>query len=111
MAIRMFGIVGVLAALVIGAYMIAGGGSGNPAQATTVEQQALDAAASVNFQQAAAALEQNRTATGSYEGTNLGGFGVQLVRADAASYCVQSGARASLEHEQGPGGSPSPGGC
>jgi hypothetical protein len=113
MAIRIFGLVGVLAALVIGAYLFAGGGngSGNAAQATTAEQQALDAAASVNFQQAAAALEQNRAATGSYAGTSLGGFGVQLIRADAASYCIQSGAGPSLEHEQGPDGSPAPGGC
>ena len=115
MVIRMFGLVGVLAALVIGAYLTVGGGNGSnpsPAQATTVEQQALEAAASANFQQAAAALEQNRAATGSYAGTNLGGLGgVQLVRADAASYCIQAGAGTSLEHEQGPSGSPAPGPC
>ena len=115
MVIRMFGLVGVLAALVIGAYLTVGGGGGasspSSAQVTTVEQQALAAAASANFQQAAAALEQNRAATGSYEGTSLAGFGVELVRADASSYCIQSGAGTSLEHEQGPGGSPAPGGC
>jgi len=115
MAIRMVGFVGALGALVIGAYLTVGGGSNSnpsPAQATTVEQQALETAAAVNFQQAAAALEQNRAATGSYADTNLGGFGgVQLVRVDATSYCIQAGAGTSLEHEQGPGGSPIPGAC
>ena len=114
MVIRMFGLVGVLAALVIGAYLtVGGGGNSSPssAQVTTVEQQAVAAASSVNFQQAAAALEQNRAASGSYAGTSLAGFGVQLVRADAASYCIQSGTGTSLEHEQGPGGSPAAGAC
>jgi hypothetical protein len=38
-------------------------------------------------------------------------FGVALVRADASSYCIQTGAGSALQHETGPGGSPRPGAC
>jgi len=44
-------------------------------------------------------------------GVSLGGFGVTLVRANASSYCVQSGSGQSLMHLAGPGGAPAAGAC
>ena len=68
-------------------------------------------AAAVTFQQASVALEQSHALNGTYAGVSLGGFGVTLVRADAASYCVQSGSGANLMHLAGPGGAPTAGAC
>jgi hypothetical protein len=68
-------------------------------------------AAAVTFQQAGVALEQSYALNGTYAGTDLGGFGVTLVRADAASYCIQAGSGPSLMHLAGPGGTPTAGRC
>jgi len=65
----------------------------------------------VTFQQASVALEQSHALNGTYAGVSLGGFGVTLVRADASSYCVQSGSGQSLMHLAGPGGAPAAGAC
>jgi hypothetical protein len=49
---------------------------------------------------------------GTYEGATLtAADGVVLVRADAASYCIQTGVGAAVQHEMGPGGSPQTGPC
>jgi hypothetical protein len=62
------------------------------------------------FTGAAASLDAQRTATGSYAGTRLAP-GMVLVRADAASYCVQTRGGTLVQHETGPGGSPAIGPC
>jgi hypothetical protein len=62
------------------------------------------------FTGAAASLDAQRTATGSYAGAGLAP-GMVLVRADAASYCVQTQGRPLVQHETGPGGSPAIGPC
>ena len=62
------------------------------------------------FTGAAASLDAQRTATGSYAGTRLAP-GMVLVRADAASYCVQTRGGTLVQHEAGPGGSPTIGPC
>jgi len=62
------------------------------------------------FTGAAASLDAQRTATGSYAGARLAG-GMTLVRADATSYCVQTQVGTLVEHEAGPGGSPATGPC
>ncbi len=111
--VRTFSLVSVLAALAIGGYlMTAQGKSQGPSspQVSTVIDQAQAGAAAMNFQQAAAALEQGKSLNGTYAGTDLGGYGVALVRADAASYCVQTPV-APLMHETGPGGTPATGPC
>ena len=38
-------------------------------------------------------------------------FGVTLVRADAASYCLQTGVGGSAQHFSGPGGASAAGSC
>ena len=47
-----------------------------------------------------------------YAGATLApAFGVQLVRADAGSYCLQSGSGGTAQHVVGPGGTPAAGPC
>jgi putative hemolysin len=113
--VRAVTLLSLLAAVAVGGYLfVAGNNAAGPTspRVSTAEQQGVQAAASVNLQQAAAALEANRASTGSYAGTSLSGYGdVLLVRADASSYCVQSGSGATTFHLAGPGGSPAAGGC
>ena len=68
--------------------------------------------AGINFSQAAVELETFRTTNGTYVGATLpASFGVTLVRADASSYCLQSGAGNAVQHEAGPGGTVASGPC
>jgi hypothetical protein len=104
----------LLAALVIGAYLFGAGShvAGPTSQAAkSAESKGIAAAATVNFQQAAAALEQTHAVSGTYAATSLAGFGVTLVRADAVSYCIQAGIGNAVQHQSGPGGSSLPGPC
>lgn len=109
--LRNLGIPAVLIALLVGAYLSAqsmrSNGPASPAGQQEIAQ-AQSATSGLNFAQAVPALQayfdQNRT----YVGATLPpGTGVVLVRADATSYCLQSG----NEHEDGPGGTPQSGGC
>lgn len=112
--VRAVTLLSLLSALVVGVYLFGAASTiGGPTSksATSAKQKGAVAAATANFQQAAAALEQTRAISGTYEGTNLAGFGVTLVRADAATYCIQAGAGSSLMHQSGPGGPPAAGGC
>lgn len=78
--------------------------------ASRVIADAGDEVATLNLQQAALALEQFRTANGTYFGADLAGFSVQAVHADATTYCVQA-LRAPVSHLAGPGGTPAAGAC
>ena len=98
----------VLALLVGGLLWNAQAGhSPGRAQANRQIDQAQQAATAVTFQQAEAALEQFRALNGTYVGASLTGFGVELARADASSYCVQAGD----SHLAGPSGTVAPGAC
>jgi hypothetical protein len=80
--------------------------------AKRMETQAQQAVASVNFIGAATQLEGFRADNGTYVGATLPpSFGVQLVRADVSSYCLQAGAGTTLQHYVGPGGTPAAGPC
>jgi hypothetical protein len=80
--------------------------------ARQAETEAQQASAGVNFGQAALQLETFHAENGTYVGATLpASFGVVLARADAASYCLQSGSGSAAEHEIGPGGSVVPGAC
>ena len=63
------------------------------------------------FEQAQAQLEQQHALNGTYAGTSLAGFGVTLVRADASTYCIQTGSSGSTTHLAGPGGAAAAGPC
>ena len=85
--------------------------SSDQASAQREIDQAKQTAAAVAFEQAGVALEQSHALSGTYAGTSLQGLGVRLVRADASSYCVESGSGAGLMHLAGPSGSVAAGGC
>jgi hypothetical protein len=101
----------LLIALVVGAYLYAQDAKSNGPTSPPVQQaivQANSAVAATNFEQADAAMQAFFAQSGTYAGAALPpGTGVVLVRSDATSYCLQSGA----EHENGPGGQAQPGSC
>src|SRR5215211_7755501 len=110
---RSFGVVSLLAALAVGGYLVSVQlGSTGPTSKTgsSAIAEAGNEVSTLNFQQAALALEQFRLESGSYAGADVGGFGVALRRADATSYCVEN-VRAPASHVTGPGGTPAPGAC
>jgi hypothetical protein len=76
--------------------------------ARQAETQADLDAASTNFDGVLPVLEARYAENATYAGATLPpGSGIVLVRADAASYCLQSAG----EHLAGPGGTPQPGPC
>ena len=110
---RALGLVSILVTLAVVAYLyVQASNETGPTSdlAVEAEEQAAQVAAGATFQQAAFALEEQMAATGAYAGAVMP-TGVALVRTDAASYCVQAGAGASVQHLAGPGGSPAPGAC
>jgi hypothetical protein len=112
--VRAVTLISLLAALVVGVYLFGAGSraAGPTSQAAkSAESKGTAAVATLNFQQATAALEQTHAVSGTYAETNLAGFGVTLMRADAASYCIQASVGASVQHQSGPGAGPLPGPC
>jgi hypothetical protein len=76
------------------------------------EAEATAATSSINFAQAGLELEAYRLEHGTYAGAVVPpAFGVTLVRAEAASYCLQAGAGSAVQHYIGPGGSAAAGPC
>jgi hypothetical protein len=110
---RAVGIVSlVLGTLVIGLAMTSQPWrSADRKSASSEVNRAAQTAAEVKLQQAAFAVEQYHALNGTYAVSSLGGLGVRLARADAGSYCLESGAGPALAHLTGPGGTPAPGGC
>jgi Tfp pilus assembly protein PilE len=82
------------------------------ATAKTAESDATAAVSSLNFTAAATQLEAYHAENATYAGATLPpSFGVTLARADAASYCLQSGVGGSAQHFDGPGGASAAGPC
>jgi len=112
---RGLGLVSLLVALaLVGALWAMDARKNGPTSqnAQRIETQAQQAVASVNFMAAAAQLEGYRADQGTYVGATLPpSFGVQLVRADVSSYCLQAGVGAVVQHYVGPGGTPAAGPC
>ena len=65
---------------------------------------------SAQFTGARATLDAQRNATGSYADAPLTPP-MTLVRADAASYCIEYAQGPVVQHLVGPGGTPQPGHC
>jgi hypothetical protein len=66
----------------------------------------------MNFAAAATQMETYHAENATYAGATVPpSFGVTLVRADAASYCLQAGVGGSEQHFTGPGGQPAAGPC
>jgi hypothetical protein len=109
--LRVIGIPALVVAVVIGLYLAAQGMQSNGPTSAAGQQaisQAQSVGAGVDFGQADTALQAFFDENQTYAGATLPpGSGVVLVRADASSYCLQSG----TEHENGPGGQAQPGPC
>ena len=115
MTVRSLGVVSMLAAVAIGGYLfLAQVRESGPTSQTgeRAQAEATSGAAGVSFQAAAPVLQTWFAEHGTYAGATLpASFGVTVVRADAASYCLQAGAGQSVQHAVGPGGSAAPGPC
>jgi hypothetical protein len=113
--VRTLSLVSMLCALAIGAYLFTTQMRENGPTSETARNAQADAtaaASTANFQAAAPALQAWFAEHGTYAGATLPPvFGVQLVRADAGSYCLQSGSGETAQHVVGPGGNPAPGPC
>ena len=80
--------------------------------AQRAENDASAAVSAINFTAAATQLESYHAENATYAGAPLPpSFGVTLVRADAASYCLQTGIDSSAQHFTGPGGTATAGPC
>ena len=113
---RTLGLPLLLVVLLIGGFLTMEqlGSSGPTAPAATqAEAEAQAATAGTDLQGIAPVLAGWYAANGTYAGASLPpGSGVELVRADASSYCLQTvGAATATMHETGPNGSPQPGPC
>lgn len=104
---RSLGLIVLLVSLAIGGFLFTRQSPATPSleQAQT---QADAAAAATSFAAATPALQAWYADNGTYAGVSLPpAYGLTVVRADATSYCLQSGDA----HEDGPNGAPSPGPC
>ena len=80
--------------------------------AKRAEADATAAVSSLNFTAAATQLEAYHAENATYAGAVLPpSFGVTVVRADAASYCLQAGVGGAVQHFAGPGGTAAAGPC
>ena len=112
---RVFGLVSLVVSLVVLAVLWAltmqhsGPTSGTAKEA---ERDASAAVSALNFTAAATQLDSYRAENATYAGATVPpSFGVTLVRADAATYCLQTGVGASARHFAGPGGATAAGPC
>ena len=105
---RGLSLLSVLVALLVVGWMLTAQHSGARDSKTSAEiAQAQQSASGVAFEQAQTELESFHALNGTYVGASLGGFGVELVRADASTYCIPD----SASHLDGPGGTPAAGRC
>lgn len=112
---RAFGLVAGICSLAIVPVLMALNMSQNLPTSHTAkraESQATVAVGSLNFTGAATELEAYMAEHETYAGAALPpGFGVTVMRADAASYCLQAGVGGTVQHSTGPGGTPTTGPC
>ena len=109
------GVVVVVCSLAIVALLMAMNMSQNGPTSKTAqdaEARAKAAVGTINFTQAAMEMATYQAENGTYVGATLPpSYGVALVRADAASYCLQAGVGGSVQHFVGPGGPAGAGPC
>lgn len=115
MTARGLGLVSLLVVLgIVGAAWALNARDNGPTSqnAKRVETLARQAASAMNFGAAAVQLQAYYAENNTYVGVSLPpSFGVQLIRADATSYCLQAGAGSAVQHLIGPGGQPVAGAC
>ena len=112
---KTIGLLSLLAALAVGGYLLLA-----QAEATgptsevgeRAEAEATAQAAAASFRAAAPVLQAWYAEHATYAGATLPpSYGLVLARADAASYCLQSGTGATAQHVVGPADPPAPGAC
>ena len=112
---RAFGLISIVVSLALVAILWATTMQhSGPTSATTkkAESDATAAVSSLNFTAAATQLEAYHAENATYAGATLPpSFGVTLVRADGATYCLQAGVGGSVQHFTGPGGAGAAGPC
>jgi hypothetical protein len=112
---RMFGLVSMVCSLaIVGVLMMLSMSHNGPSSKSTklAEAEAAAAVGSLNFTGAATELEAYKSEHATYAGAVLPpAFGVTVVRADAATYCLQADGGGRVEHFIGPGGTPLTGPC
>src|SRR5690349_16156303 len=105
---RAFGVISIVVSLaLVGIPWATSMQHSGPTSATAkrAETEATAAVSAMNFTAAATQLEAYHAENATYAGATVPpSFGVTLVRADAASYCLQSGVGGSAQHFAGPGG-------
>jgi len=112
---RAFGLISITVSLALVAILWALTVQHSGPTSATAKKAEIDASAAVsslNFTAAATQLEAYHAENATYAGATLPpSFGVTLVRADAASYCLQTGVGGSAQHFDGPGGASAAGSC
>jgi Tfp pilus assembly protein PilE len=112
---RGLGLVAMICSLAIVAVLmlLSMGHNGPTAKSTKrAESRATAAVGSLNFTGAATELEAYKSEHETYAGAVLpAAFGVTVMRADAATYCLQAGVGGTVQHFTGPGGTPAAGPC
>ncbi|MDX6409996.1 MAG: hypothetical protein QOE13_3067 [Gaiellaceae bacterium] len=112
---RTLGLVAMVCSLaIVGVLMMLNMSQNGPTSKSTkrAESQAKAAVGSLNFTAGATELEAYKSEHATYAGAVLPPvFNVTVVRADAASYCLQAGVGGSVQHFTGPGGTPAAGPC
>ena len=112
---RAFGLISIVVSLALVGILWALTMQHSGPTSATAKRAANEAAAAVsgmNFTAAATQLELYHAQNATYAGASVPpSFGVTLVRADAASYCLQAGVGGAVQHFTGPGGTPAAGPC
>lgn len=110
---RGISLLSLLATLLVVGWLLTAQNGHSPTRSETTQavDQAQQAASGLTFQQAETQLEQFHALNDTYAGASLAGFGATLVRADASSYCLQTGSGAAVSHLAGPGGAAASGPC
>jgi type II secretory pathway pseudopilin PulG len=112
---RAFGLISIVVSLaLVGILWAVTMQHSGPTSATAkrAEAEATAAVSGMNFTAAATQLELYHAENATYAGASVPpSFGVTLVRADAASYCLQAGVGGAVQHFTGPGGSAAAGPC
>ena len=112
---RVFGLMSLVVSLaLVGILWATSMKNDGPTSSTAkrAEAQATAAVSGLNFTAAATQLEAFHAENATYAGAALPpSFGVTLVRADAASYCLQSGGGTGVQHFTGPSGPAAAGAC
>ena len=111
MSARLYLTIGLsVAALFLGWRMLAPSSKNAGEQIAGGVSTMLDTISRAQFTAAAATLDAQRSATGSYAGAQVQPP-LQLVRADATSYCIELTRETTVVHLAGPGGTTQPGSC